>query len=79
MGPLEVMGVLLIIVGLLLIVLALLLPYKKFGDYSVGGIILIGPIPIVFGKNIRTSLLIVLVAASLLLMLTSMILMGAWS
>ncbi len=79
MSPLDLMGILLIVMGLVLIVLALLLPSRKFGDYSVGGIILIGPIPIVFGKNIKTSLLIVLVAISLLLMLTMIVLMGAWS
>ncbi len=73
------MGIILIVVGLALIVLAMLLPSRKFGDYSVGGIILIGPIPIVFGKNIKTSLLIVLVATSLLLMLMMIVLMGAWS
>ncbi len=79
MNPLDLMGVLLIVMGLILVVLALILPSRKFGDYSVGGIILIGPIPIVFGKNVRTSLLIVLVAVSLLLMLAMIALMGVWS
>ena len=78
MSPLEVMGVLLIAAGLLIILLALLLPSKRFGDYSVGGIILIGPIPIIFGKNLRTSLLVVLIAISILLMMLMVLMMGAW-
>jgi len=78
-SPLEVLGIVLITVGVLLILLALLLPRKRFGDYSVGGIILIGPIPIIFGKNLRTSLLIVLIAISLLMMILMIVMMGAWS
>lgn len=78
MSPLEVIGLLLIVCGVILILVALLLPRRRFGDYSVGGIILVGPIPIIFGKNIKTSLLIVLIVVSLMMMLFMAVLMGAW-
>ncbi len=78
MNPLEIIGTISIVAGVLLILIALLLPHKKFGDYSVGGVILIGPIPIIFGKNIKTSLLIILIIVSLLMMILVIAMMGAW-
>ncbi len=78
MDPLGIIGIIFIVAGVLLILMALLLPQKKFGDYSIGGIILIGPIPIIFGKNLKTSLLIILIIVSLLLMILVIAMMGAW-
>ncbi len=78
MDPLGIIGIIFIVAGVLLILMALLLPQKKFGDYGVGGIILIGPIPIIFGKNLKTSLLIILIIVSLLLMILVIAMMGAW-
>ncbi len=75
---LTLLGVLLIIVGLILIVLAFLgIPRAGSSSGSVAGIILIGPIPIVFGKNVKVTWLIVLAGMALLMTVSMLILVGA--
>ncbi len=75
---LTLLGVLLIVVGLVMIVLALIKPIKvKSSESSVAGIILIGPIPIVFGKNVKVTWLILLAGMALLMTISMLILVGA--
>ena len=70
------LGIILIVLGVILMFVAFLLPKEKFGDYAVGGFILIGPVPIVFGKGLKMSLLLMLVVVSLVIALSLILLVG---
>lgn len=75
---LVLLGIVLIIVGLLLIGMALFgIPKTKSRETSIAGIILIGPIPIIFGKNVKAAWLIILAVMALLLTVSMLIVMGA--
>ena len=75
---LTLLGILLIVMGLLLMAIALFgVPRAKSRESSIAGIILIGPIPIIFGKNVRATWLIILTVMALLLTISMLIAMGA--
>jgi len=61
MNPLKVF------IGLAMIMLGLTLLALKSVEVSYGGVVLIGPIPVVFGSNSEMALLAVILAAILLL------------
>ncbi len=65
------LGVIILIVGIILILLSLIgfERHVSKGKTSLFGFILIGPIPIVFGKNVSRETVIILVAIGLLLTL----------
>ncbi len=76
---LTLLGVLLIVIGLVMIALALIGPPKaRSSGSSVAGIILIGPIPIVFGRNVKVTWLILLAGMALLMTVSMLILVGAF-
>lgn len=78
MNPVQTLGLLLLVTGLLLIMISLLVPGRgreeqggeERGSEVVGGIILIGPIPIVFGRNLTKGMLLLLVLSGLAMAVT---------
>ena len=63
-------GIALIILGFLVLIIGTLLNAEKGeGEVKGGGVILIGPIPIGFGTD-RTSMIIVLILAVILMLIT---------
>ncbi|MDK2465192.1 MAG: DUF131 domain-containing protein [Candidatus Korarchaeota archaeon] len=79
MNPVQTLGLFIMVVGLLLIMISLLVPGRGRAERGgergrseevVGGIILIGPIPIVFGKNLTKGMLLMLVLSGLAMAVT---------
>lgn len=68
----EVVGLVIFFIGLSLILLAML-PWRRprwaEEESRLGGVLIIGPLPIIFGKNISRRFLILLIALSIVLML----------
>lgn len=61
-------GILMIFIGVFLIVLSTLLSLKNKGKVEYGGVVFIGPIPIVFGSN-QYMIISVLIVALIILMI----------
>lgn len=83
MADLVFIGVAIILVGFLVVFLAMMTESKSSGNEEGrtrakgGGVILIGPIPIVFGSNAKwTSIAIVLTIVLIVLVLFSGVLVG---
>ncbi len=79
MNPVQTLGLFLLVTGLLLMVISLLVPGRgregRGGEGEgrsevVGGIILIGPVPIVFGRNLTKGMLLLLVLSGLAMAIT---------
>lgn len=64
-------GILVIVIGVILIILSIVLSTKKTGEtsFEYGGVLIIGPVPIVFGSKNR-AVIIALVLAIVLTILT---------
>jgi len=69
LNPIQVLGTALFIVGVCLVVASLLYRRRVRGPV-IGGIILIGPIPIVFGKNVDRGLLLLLAISGMVMAIT---------
>ncbi len=69
-------GIALVLIGLLLVILAFLLRSTRTGgkaNVQAGGVVIIGPIPIVFGtdkKAVKTVLILAIVLTALVLVVT---------
>ncbi len=82
MNELQLLGLIMLCAGVLLVILSLLLPpragRREAGETSVGGIILIGPIPIVFGRNLTRGMLLLLMVTGLVMVITLLALYAFW-
>ncbi len=65
---LVTVGIMLIFIGFIVILLSIILTASKSGRVEGGGVIIIGPIPIVFGsnRNITTMLLVLAIILTIL-------------
>ncbi|HDM91797.1 hypothetical protein DRO29_07165 [Candidatus Bathyarchaeota archaeon] len=82
MNELQTLGLVVLCAGVLLVILSLLLPpraeRREVRETSVGGIILIGPIPIVFGRNLTRGMLLLLMVTGLVMVITLLALYAFW-
>ena len=69
---LEIIGIILIILGFFLILFSLFKNMKK-GEY--GGIVLIGPFPIIFGTSEK--IVLIVIAVSILILLSVLLMLIA--
>lgn len=70
------LGVVILIVGIILVLLSLIGSKRHISEKrtSVFGFILVGPIPIVFGKNVSREMIILLVLIGIILTLLAWVL-----
>lgn len=75
--PVVLLGIVLIFAGIVLAILALLLPAVRSGKLRArgGAVILIGPIPIVFGRDKQTVKALMVIAIMLVLVLIGLFLL----
>ena len=69
-------GFLIVIIGVLIMILGIALAASKGGEAEYGGVIIIGPIPIVFGSNTRAALLAAVLGAVLMVLAIVMVLLA---
>ncbi|MCD6300635.1 MAG: DUF131 domain-containing protein [Staphylothermus sp.] len=76
-----IIGIALIFVGFLIIFIGMFSGTRKEGHVETGGVIIIGPIPIVFGssKNISLLMLILAIVLTTLVLLTYIIGLKGWT
>jgi len=76
-----IIGIALIFIGFLIIFIGMFSSTRKEGHVETGGVIIIGPIPIVFGssKNISLLMLILAIVLTTLVLLTYIIGLKGWT
>ncbi len=70
------LGFVIVLFGVLLMILGVALAASKGGEGEFGGVIIIGPIPIVFGSSTRAALLAAVLGAILMVLAIIMVLLA---
>ncbi|RLG87768.1 MAG: hypothetical protein DRO16_05760 [Thermoprotei archaeon] len=70
-----------IFIGFLILFIGMFSSSRKEGNVEAGGVIIIGPVPIVFGssKNISTLMLILAIILTVIVLITYIIGLKGWS
>jgi len=76
-----VIGMVIIFIGFLILFIGMFSSSRKEGNVEAGGVIIIGPVPIVFGssKNISTLMLILAIILTVIVLITYIIGLKGWS
>ena len=76
-----VIGIVIIFIGFLVLFIGMFSSTRKEGNVEAGGVIIIGPIPIVFGssKNISLLMLVLAIVLTIIVLITYIIGLKGWS
>lgn len=75
-----VIGMLIIFIGFLVLFIGVFSGTKNKGNVEAGGVIIIGPIPIVFGssKNISLLMLVLAIVLTVVVLITYIVMLKGW-